>query len=193
MPGFFDAATGEMSRGIASSSLLWDLARIDLAPDEAVGLLLGAPRPSPGLARAGIWLEPEGRIALAFAWPSEGRIAELPETCQTEPESGLFDPDCFLDEGALREGGEVFFFERDGTLVELRSLDRDGVIRFRVLFEQYEQLDGSDGVIFPMRVTVRSPAVDSEARFVWKRVMLARDLSDRLFTLPARRNAGQGD
>jgi len=187
--GFYDASTGEISRGRVSSSLLWDLAKIDLSPDEAVGLLLGAPLPASGLARAGVWLEPNGRMALAFAWPTEAS----PRSCQTDPTRGLFDRACFVGEAALARGGEVFFFDTEGKLVELRSLEFEGVIRFRVLFEQYEPLEGADGVLFPMRITIRSPGVESEARFDWKRVMLASELSDRLFTLPERRKSGQGD
>lgn len=187
--GFFDASTGEISRGRVSPALLWDLAKIDLSPEEAVGMLLGAPRPSPGLARAGVWVEPNGRMALAFAWPSQ----DSPRACRVDPTSGLFDRDCFVGEAALARGGEVFFFDAEGQLVELRSLEFEGVIRYRVLFEQYEPLEGADGVFFPMRITIRSPGVDSEARFIWKRIMLASELSDRLFRLPERRKSGQGD
>lgn len=187
--GFFDAVTGEISRGRVSSSLLWDLAKIDLLPDEAVGLILATPEPAAGLARAAVWLEPDARIALAFAWPSE----EPREACLADPTSRLFDRDCFVEQDALAEGGEVFYFDAEGKLVELRALESDGLIRFRVVFEQYEAIDGADGVFFPKRVTIRSPSVDSEARLDWKRVMLASDLSDRLFRLPERRKTGQGD
>ncbi len=186
--GFFEAATGEITRGRVSPSLLWDLAKIDLSPEEAVGVLLGTPEPAPGVGRSAVWLEPDGRIALAFAWPSEDPSA----ACLSGGPSALFDPACFVGEAALAEGGEVFFFDEAGRLVELRSLEGAGEVRLRVLFEQYEPLDGADGVIFPKRVTVRSPAALSEARFDWKRVMFATDLSDRLFVLPEPRSAGRG-
>lgn len=187
--GFFDASTGQISRGRVSPSLLWDLARIDLTPEEAVALILGIPEPTPGIARSAVWLEPDGRVALAFAWP----LDDPSSPCQSDPERALFEPTCFVEEAALAEGGEVFFFDAEGRLVEMRSLEAEGVIRFRVLFERYEALEGEGGVIFPKRVTIRSPGVDSEARFDWKRVMLASELSDRLFTLPERRNRRQGD
>jgi len=187
--GFFEASTGQISRGRVSSSLLWDLTKIDLSPEQAVGLLLGTPEPEPGLARAAVWLEPNGQIALAFAWPSEDSSG----ACHADLRSGLSEPACFVTEAALSEGGEVFFFDAEGQLVELRSLESDGVIRYRAIFERYEVLDGADRVSFPMRVTIRSPGVDSEARFDWKRVVFASELSDRLFTLPALRRFGQGD
>ena len=186
--GFFEAATGEITRGPVSPSLLWDLAKIDLSAEEAVGLLLGTPEPAPGVARSAVWMEPDGRIALAFAWP----VTDPAAACLSGASSVLFDPECFVGEAALAEGGEVFFFDEGGRLVELRSLEAAGVIRLRVLFEGYEPLDAADGVIFPKRITIRSPAVLSEARFDWKRVMFATDLSDRLFVLPEPRRTGRG-
>ena len=189
--GFFEAATGEITRGRVSPSLLWDLAKIDLSPEEAVGLLLGTPEPAPGVGRSAVWLEPDGRIALAFAWPREDPAA----ACLSGASSALFDPECFVGEEALAEGGEVFFFDEAGRLVELRSLEVAGIVRLRVLFERYEPLDGvdgADGVIFPKRITIRSPAALSEARFDWKRVMFATDLSDRLFVLPEPRRTERG-
>ncbi|MBJ20371.1 MAG: hypothetical protein GY910_20135 [bacterium] len=187
--GFFDAASGQISRGPVSAHLLWDLAKIDLSPEEAVGLLLGTPEPVPGLARSAVWLEPDGRIALAFAWPLE----QWPGHCEADLRRGLVQRDCFVAEAALAGGGEVFFFDEGARLVELRSLESDGLVRFLVLFEQYEALEGGSGMVFPKRVTIRSPSAGSEARFDWKRVMLASELSDRLFRLPEQRNSGRGD
>ncbi len=186
--GFFEASSGQISRGRVSSRLLWNLAKIDLSPEEVVGLLLGTPEPAPGLARASVWLEPDGRLAMAFAWPSEAR----PEPCRADLTRGLFERDCFVPQAALAFGGEVFFCDEAGYLVEQRSLEADGLIRFRASFDRYEVLEGADGVNFPMRVTIRSPGVDSLARFEWKRVMLASELSDRLFRLPLRRSPGMG-
>lgn len=192
--GFYDATNGQVSRGRVTSSLLWDLARIDLDTHEAVGLLLGAPSPSPGLARAGVWLEADGRIALGFAWPEEGGREE----CDRDPDRALLDSACFVRARALEAGGEVFVFEGDGRLAELRALDPAGAVRFRATFEDYEDVEAGgtparpdSRIAFPNRVTVRSPGVGAEARFVWKRVMLGGPLSDRLFTLPAHVGAGR--
>jgi len=200
--GFYDAANGAVSRGRVTSSLLWDLARIDLDAHEAVGLLLGAPAPSPGLARAGVWLEADGRIALGFAWPeAEAAGQGVREGCDLDPEKALLDPVCFLGARALEAGGEVFVFAGDGRLAELRALDPAGEVRFRATFEDYAELvsGATDGgaagktgarIAFANRVTIRSPGVGAEARFVWKRVMLGGPLSDRLFRLPERMGAG---
>lgn len=187
--GFFDASTGEIERGRVTPDLLWQLAKIDLSPEEAVGLLLGAPEPESGLARAAVWLEADGRLALAFAWPADGGEP----ACQLDPAESLFVPGCFVEADALEEGGEVYFFDAEGRLVEFRALEANAVSRFRVRFEQFEALDGANGVIFPKRVTIESAALDSEARFDWKRVMLSGELSDRLFSLPepGRRDRGQ--
>jgi hypothetical protein len=187
--GFYDAGTGEISRGRVSPTLLWDLAKIDLDPHEVVGLLLGSPKPSAGLARADVWLEPEGRIAIAFAWPR----GEPQPACAEDPErAGLFESDCFVSRLELERGGEVYYFDPEGRLSEMRALDPNGIVRYRALFEDYEPLVSGDiDSAFPHRITIRSPAVASEARFVWKRVMLAEGLSDRFFTLPERGDAGR--
>ena len=61
------------------------------------------------------------------------------------------------------------------------------MLRYRARFEDYAGLgEGEDRVEFPNLVTIESPAVRSQARFAWKRVMLATAVSDRLFQLPAR-------
>ena len=181
--GFYEVSNGRISRGRVTPTLLWDLAKINLDVHEVVGLLLGAPMPSSGLARAAVWLEPEGGLVLAFAWPGDEHDAN----CGNDPLRSLLASDCFVSFDSLGEGGEVFLFDVDGRLAEVRGLDPGGVIRFRATFEDYRSLDGNAGEVdFPNRVTVRSPAAESLARFVWKRVMLAEKLSDRFFMIPER-------
>lgn len=180
---FYDVSDGSISRGRVTPTLLWDLAKIDLDVHEVVGLLLGAPIPSPGLARAGVWLEPDGGLVLAFAWPRD----EPDSICSEDPTSSLLDAGCFVSSDELGEGGEMFLFDVDGRLAEVRGLDPGGVIRFRATFEDYESRDGdAEEVDFPNRVTIRSPGAESLARFVWKRVMLAEELPRRLFMIPGR-------
>ena len=87
----------------------------------------------------------------------------------------------------MREGGDAFVFDRDGRLAELRAFDPDGVLRYRARFEEYRSLgDGAEQGEFPNLVTIESAAARSEARFAWKRVMLAGAIEDRLFRLPER-------
>ncbi len=187
--GFYDASDGRVSRGVVTPTLLWDLAKIDLDLHEVVGLLLGAPMPSVGLARAGVWLEPDGGLVLAFAWPRD----EPDGYCREDPTRSLLDSDCSTSVDALARGGEVFLFDVDGRLVEVRGLDPGGKLRFRATFEDYRLLDGeAAGVEFPNRVTIRSMEAESLARFVWKQVMLADELPDRLFMISAPRTANQG-
>jgi hypothetical protein len=179
--GFYEVSNGRISRGSVTPTLLWDLAKIDLEVHEVVGLLLGAPRPRSGLARAAVWLEPDGGLVLAFAWP------ERDLGCNEEGDRPLLDSDCFASPDALGEGGELYRFDVDGRLLEVRGLDPGGVIRFRATFENYRALDGDvGGADFPNRVTVRSLEAQSLARFDWKRVMLAEELSDQFFTIPER-------
>jgi hypothetical protein len=187
--GFYDASDGSVSRGLVTPTLLWDLAKIDLDIHEIVGLLLGAPIPSFGLARAGVWLEPDGGLVMVFAWPR----VEPDVNCREHPIRSLLDSRCFTSFEALGDGGEMFLFDVDGRLAEVRGLDPGGSIRFRATFEDYRSLDGeAGGVDFPNRVTIRSPEVESLARFVWKQVMLADELPDRLFMISERRVENQG-
>ena len=185
---FYEASDGRVLRGRVTPELLWELAQINLDIPEVVGLLLGAPRPSSGLARAAVWLEPDGGLVLVFAWP--GNEPDL--KCTEDPVVSLLDADCFVSVDALDAGGEMFLFDVDGRLAEVRGLDPGGVIRFRATFEDYEPLDEDAGeVVFPNRVTIRSPAAESLARFDWKRVMLSDALSDRFFMIPERRAQNQ--
>lgn len=180
---FYDVSTGRISRGRVTPTLLWDLAKIDLDVDEFVGLLLAAPVPTPGIARSSVWLEPDGGIVLVFAWPKR----EPSANCRILPDRALLEADCFVPAGSPVEGGEMFLFDVDGRLAELRSLDQDGSLRFRATFDDYQPLAVSVGdVEFPNRITIRSPGAASLASFEWTRVMLTDTLSDRFFTIPDR-------
>jgi hypothetical protein len=187
--GFFDASTGQVSHGRVTSSLLWDLAKIDLEIPEVVELLLGVPRPSPGLSRASNWLEVDGRIVLVFAWTDR----ERPAVCADAGDLKFFDPGCFVSTDTLALGGELFYFDVAGRLVELRSLDSGGVIRYRVTFEDYQAVaNGDSNFEFPNRTTIHSPGANSVARFDWKRVMFAEQLSDRFFEIRRRDESTRG-
>lgn len=186
--GFYDAGTGEMEQGPITPNLLWELAQVDVEVAEAVGILLAAPQPAPFSVRAAVWLEAEDRIAVAFANGSR----RVRRECAANPEQGFRDAACFGDAADLALGGDAFLFDPTGRLVELRSFDAGGALRYRARFEDYAGMgEGKDRVEFPNLVTIESPAMRSEARFAWKRVMLADELSDRLFRLPER-GAGRG-
>lgn len=193
----YDASTGRVTGGRITPTLLWDLTKLDLAPGEAVGLLLGAPLPSLGTRRAAVWEESGGHLALAYAWPDEAwtaRAAASGGRCAEAAARTWLDPACFLDRAAARRaladgGGEVFVFDTTGRLREIRALEADGVLRYRAVYAGFEPLEppaGASGEAAPFarEVTIHSPALDARARFAWKRVMLAAELSDRLFTLP---------
>jgi hypothetical protein len=183
--GFYDVAKGDIARGVVTPTLLWDLAKIDLDVDEVVGLLLAAPVPSPGVARSAVWLEPDGRIAVVFAWPEGEPAAE----CADAPRRSLFASECFVSVDSMADGGEVFFFDESGRLAEVRDLEPGGAVRYRATFEDYglhAMEEGANQIEFPNRITLRSPEASSTARFTWKRVMLADELPDPLFMLPNR-------
>jgi outer membrane lipoprotein-sorting protein len=85
---FLDAGSGRRERGTMSRDLLWQVARVDLEPEEAVSLLLGASEPSAGLfpgpavatPDGGIrvlLLDDRGRARQRFAFDPEGRLRRL--------------------------------------------------------------------------------------------------------------------
>lgn len=181
--GFYDASNGAMEQGAVTPGLLWELAKVDVGIPEAVELLLGAPRPRAFGVRAAVWQEEADRIGIGFT----AAHAHPRHDCPTDPERGWRDAACFAEAGALAEGGDAFVFDRDGRLVEVRAFLADGELRYRAQFEAYGALvEGSDRTDFPHVVTIESPAVGSEARFAWKRVMLGGEVADRLFRLPER-------
>lgn len=184
--GFFDASSGEMEQGPVTPGLLWVLAKVDVGIPEAVSILLGAPRPEAFAARAAVWQEEDDRIGIGFTTAQAHRR----RGCPAAPEQAWRDAACFADAGALADGGDAFVFDRDGRLVELRAFEADGVLRYRARFEQYAAVgEGAGAADFPNLVTIESPAVGSEARFAWKRVMLGGEVADRLFRLPEKKGA----
>lgn len=73
---FFDAARGVVEEGDAGAELLWRLARVDLAPEEAAGVLLGAPRPVAGLEPIGASLFTDGGVAVVLAADGSGVVQQ---------------------------------------------------------------------------------------------------------------------
>lgn len=177
--GFFDAASGEITRGMISPELLFDLVHLDLEPQEVVSVLLAAPGPRTELVRSGVWLESDGGVSVAFSRSLSGRSSDRP----SERDAGS---------DLVRQGGEIFRFDGRGLLREFRVVGPGLESRYRALYESYEPVEGSDpGLLFPMEMTLFSPAVESRATFRWKRVMLAAELSDRFFQIPDRGGAGR--
>jgi hypothetical protein len=60
----FDAARGAVESGEVTDDLLWRIARVDLLPEEAVELLLGAPMPSHEATVSAAFARPGGGISL---------------------------------------------------------------------------------------------------------------------------------
>ncbi len=84
----YEPGADQLREGRVSSALLWQVARVDLEPAEAVDLLLGVPRPSAGLHVSGARLREDGHIAFErvdargdarehFVFDAEGRLAEM--------------------------------------------------------------------------------------------------------------------
>lgn len=168
--GFFDASTGDVTRGFVTADLLWDVTGLDLSTDEVAGLLLAAPTPSMDLVLSAAWVEADEGITVAYGPGVAGPTPTLRD---------------------LEAGGEFFRFDAQGLLREVRALDSGWVTRYRASFDAYEDTDASDSRNggsrpYPKRITIRSPSVEAIALFEWKRVMLTDELPDRIFMIPAR-------
>jgi len=192
--GFYDASTSEITRGSVTPDLLWRLAHLDLDPDEVVALLLASPLPAPNTVLAGVWLEADAGITVAYAHPAVSHFARGGPACEAVEESIRSDEaaaPCLASPADLENGAELFRFDEAGRLREMRSLEKGFMTRYRATFEDYADLGGpSGGRLFPMRITVDSPQVESQAQFEWKRIMLTDELPDRLFRIPERLGAG---
>ncbi len=64
---FFDPEQGAVEEGDVVEELLWRLARVDLTPEEAAGVLLGAPQPLAGLAPVAASAFADGGVAVMLA------------------------------------------------------------------------------------------------------------------------------
>ena len=75
---FWDAAGGgRMREGEVTPELLWNVARVDLTPEEAVDVLLGGGRPGAGFVLARAAVLSDG--ALALTWQDAARAGERRE------------------------------------------------------------------------------------------------------------------
>jgi hypothetical protein len=80
----WESGAREIQQGPVTPALLWHVARVALAPEEAVDLLLGAPRPVPGLTiGASGWaasrfeierLTDDGELAERIRFDGAGRL-----------------------------------------------------------------------------------------------------------------------
>jgi hypothetical protein len=61
---FFDPAERTLEEGDVGAESLWRLARVDMTPEEAAGVLLGAPQLAPGLAAIGASQFEDGGVAV---------------------------------------------------------------------------------------------------------------------------------
>jgi len=64
---FFDSGERRLQHGPVTPDLLWQVARVDLSPEQVVELLLGAPTPSPGLEPRGGQRFPDGSVRVDLA------------------------------------------------------------------------------------------------------------------------------
>ena len=151
---FFDARTGHIEQGPVDPDILWRVARIDLSPEEAVGLLLGAPSGQEGLSVA---------EAVAFR---DGRIAFTR-----------------LDAQNIRRERYVFdalgrLVETDRLTVLGRLIWKARYSGFRPVSRS-----GGEAISFAFDVQLDFPRVEARAKLAFKQVSLPEKLPDSLFVL----------
>jgi hypothetical protein len=161
----YDARSAELEEGVVSADLLWRVARVDLEPEEAVELLLGAPLPLPGLSLAEARIQSDGRIALT----------------QRDDRDVLRQRLEFDAAGRLRR---VERFDAGGGLLWRGSFDD---------YRELPAPDGSLQS-FAFGVSLRFPRVEAEAELRFVRVTLESELPGDLFVLrlPARSSLPDG-
>jgi len=151
---FFDVRTGQIEQGPVDPDILWRVARIDLSPEEAVGLLLGAPSAQAGLSVA---------EAVAFR---DGRIAFTRLDAQNvHRERYVFDA-----LGRLVETDRMTVL--GGLIWKARYSDFQSVSR-----------SGGETISFAFDIELDFPRVEAHAELAFKQVSLPEKLPDSLFVL----------
>lgn len=151
---FYDVRSGRLEEGRADPEILWRVARIDLSPEEAVGLLLGAPVIEPGLFLADARGYKDGRVAIARR---DGRGVVR--------ERYVFDSrGLLLEVQRLGSRGRIIF---TAHYSDYRSLTGP---------------EGS-AENFPFDLKMEFPRVEAKAKLVFKQVDLSASLPNSLFEL----------
>jgi hypothetical protein len=173
--GFFDASTGEITRGTMTPDVLWELAQLDLEADEVVDLLLASPTPGQDYEICEVWLDAESGWSIVYA-DGASRIAEV---FRFDVHGLLREVRAIGADGATRY---VAVFEAHAPLAESEAGSE--------AVEDSSLAPTESARLYPMRITVHSPRVDARARFEWKRIDLVDDLPDGFFSIPKSRLAG---
>jgi len=157
----YDARRGDIEEGVVSAGLLWRVARVDLAPEEAVDLILGVPRPKRGLSPGAARVFEDGAIEVDQL-NGEGRLGQR---LRFDPAGRLTRLETFAP------GGELLW--------------RAGFADYRLLPGAGADVPGELGPQEPFAFDVQLdfPRVEAEVRLQFKKVALAGSLSDALFHL----------
>ncbi len=151
---FYDARSGQLEEGRVDPEILWRVARIDLSPEEAVGLLLGVPTGHAGLTVSGAEVFENGSVAFGLVDPAGVSRAQL----------------TFDSKGRL-----VAMQRMDESGRQIWSARYTN-------FKSIQQGDGQT-IDFAFDVELRFLRVEAEARFIFSQVELPSDLPDGLFLL----------
>jgi hypothetical protein len=109
---FFDPAQGRVEEGEVAAELLWRLARVDLTPEEAVEVLLGAPSPLAGLVPLVASSLQDGGLAIGLGAEGAGFAQQR------------------------------FEFDGQGQIRSLKRFDRHGALLWTARFNDYRPVSG---------------------------------------------------
>ncbi len=93
----FRSADLSFEQGPLRPGILWEQARIALRPEEAIGLLLGAPLPEPGLVPVRAEGAEDGSVSVSLAAPGGGERRRL----RFDAQGRLLQIDVFGDDGEV--------------------------------------------------------------------------------------------
>ncbi len=143
--------------GPVHEALLWEVARIGLSPDDAVELLLGAPRPGAGLRVAGALRMQDSSVRIALSDAPQPGAAERAALVRREVE---FDP--------------------EGRLSRIEVRDAAGEVAWEARFDDYGWIDSSP---FAHRLALDLPADGARAELSLRDVELNPALGPEVFRI----------
>lgn len=154
---FFDARTGRLEEGRVDPEILWRVARIDLSPQEAVGLILGSPSGQKGF-----------------------RVSDAEEF---EDGSTAFNR---LDDQDIRRERYVFDELGRLVEIQRMTEEGDLIWQARYSGFRPVKRSGEETISFAFDIELDFPRVKAEAKLAFKQVSLPETLPDALFELPRR-------
>ncbi len=153
----FRAEDRSVRRGPVYDGLLWEVAKVDLSPEQATSVLLGAPRPSPGLRFSGGETLADGDTRLAFS----DSLGALRERFDFDPSGQLSQVQSFGVGGRVRweaHYGDLRQVGDQSFAYSLRLVFPDAGSRVAIEFKNVELNPAFPPETFVLRLPGLEPA-----------------------------------